>query len=178
MMKWLGLVTLALAVVIAVVVIVGVLLPRNHRASREQMVASSPYSVWAAITGIEAFPSWRTDVEKIQKLPDRDGRMAWIEEGVSGKLTFVAERLDPPRVFVTRLADPDLPFGGTWTYNLEPVGEATRVTITEDGEIYNPVFRFMSRFIFGYEATMRTYLSALEKRFPAKPVLRSPEASR
>jgi hypothetical protein len=37
--------------------------------------------------------------------------------------------------------------------------------ITEDGEVYNPLFRFMARFIFGYEATIGSYMSALEKRF-------------
>ena len=43
-------------------------------------------------------------------------------------------------------------------------GEGTRVTLTENGEIYNPVFRFMARFVFGYDGTMRTYLDGLEAR--------------
>ena len=38
-------------------------------------------------------------------------------------------------------------------------------TITENGEIYNPFFRFMARFVFGYTATMETYLKALGKKF-------------
>ena len=36
--------------------------------------------------------------------------------------------------------------------------------ITEDGEVYNPVFRFMSRFIIGHAATLDQYLTALGKR--------------
>ncbi len=39
------------------------------------------------------------------------------------------------------------------------------VTITENGEIYNPFFRFMARFVFGYTVTMETYLKALGKKF-------------
>jgi hypothetical protein len=35
------------------------------------------------------------------------------------------------------------------------------VTITEDGQIYNPVFRFVSRFVLGYESTMRGVLRDL-----------------
>ena len=65
---------------------------------------------------------------------------------------------------VTRIVDDDLPFGGTWTYRLAAAGEGTEVTITEDGEIYNPVFRVVSRFFIGYEATMTTYLDGLERR--------------
>ena len=60
-----------------------------------------------------------------------------------------------------------MPFGGTWTYEITPVGKGSRLQITEDGEIYNPFFRFMARFIFGYEGTIGSYMSALEKRFSA-----------
>ena len=37
----------------------------------------------------------------------------------------------------------------------------TIVRITEDGQVYNPVFRFMSRFVFGHARTMDAYLRAL-----------------
>jgi hypothetical protein len=37
------------------------------------------------------------------------------------------------------------------------------VRITEDGEVYNPIFRFMSRFVFGHTHTMDAYLRALGK---------------
>ena len=39
------------------------------------------------------------------------------------------------------------------------------VTITERGSVYNPVFRFVSRFILGHTATMETYLRSLGHRF-------------
>jgi hypothetical protein len=39
------------------------------------------------------------------------------------------------------------------------------VTITERGVVYNPIFRFVSRFLMGYTATMKTYLNALARRF-------------
>jgi uncharacterized protein YndB with AHSA1/START domain len=117
--------------------------------------------VWDAITGIERFPTWRKDVKNVQSLPDQDGRRMWSEDGSSGKLTFVVERAEAPRLLVTRLADPTLPFGGTWTYELAAAGNGTLVRITEDGEIYNPLFRFMARYIFGHDRTIASYLAAL-----------------
>jgi hypothetical protein len=47
----------------------------------------------------------------------------------------------------------------------------TRVRITEDGEVSNVVFRFMSQYVFGHTATIDGYLSSLAKRFAedAKP---------
>jgi hypothetical protein len=164
-MKWLAIVGAAIALLVALTALVGSRLPRSHRAFREQPLRASPEAIWAAITGVEAFPSWRKDVSNVQRLPDRDGRPVWIEEGSSGKITFAVERWEPPRILVVRIADPDLPFGGTWTYEITPAAEGTRLSITEDGDIYNPLFRFMARFIFGYEATIESYMSALEKRF-------------
>jgi hypothetical protein len=37
--------------------------------------------------------------------------------------------------------------------------------ITEDGEIRNPIFRFVARFFLGYTATMEAYLRDLGRRF-------------
>jgi hypothetical protein len=45
-----------------------------------------------------------------------------------------------------------------------PTATGSRVTITERGEIYNPIFRFVARFFLGYTATMDAALQALSKR--------------
>ena len=163
-MRWILLGVVTIVAALAVAALIGWRLPRSHRASREQVLAATPESIWAAITDVEAFPSWRTDVKTVQRLPDREGRRAWVEDGGSGKITFVVERSDAPRLLVTRIADPDLPFGGTWTYEITPAAQGAQLRITEDGEIYNPLFRFMARFIFGYEATMASYFAALETK--------------
>ncbi len=42
----------------------------------------------------------------------------------------------------------------------------TRVRVTEDGEVYNPLFRFVSRFIMGHTATMDRYLDDLAAVLP------------
>ena len=43
-------------------------------------------------------------------------------------------------------------------------GEVASLTITENGEIYNPVFRFVSRFITGQTSTIDEYLRALGRK--------------
>jgi hypothetical protein len=68
---------------------------------------------------------------------------------------------------VLQIANPALPFGGTWTYEVRPTPHGSTLTITEDGEIYNPLFRVMARFVFGYEGTMAAYLAAAEARLAA-----------
>jgi uncharacterized protein YndB with AHSA1/START domain len=163
-MKWIVVVLVALAVLVAVVALIGSRLPKAHRASVERTFSVAPESIWRTITDVEAFPSWREGVTRVQRLPDRDGRPVWVEEGGFGKLTLAVERLEPPRLLVGRIADPGLPFGGTWTYEITPSSGGSRLRITEDGEVYNPIFRFMSKFIFGYEGTIQSYMASLQKR--------------
>ena len=58
-----------------------------------------------------------------------------------------------------------LGFSGQWTYSFAPENGGTRVTIREDGEVSNVIFRFMSRYVFGQTATIDSYLTSLAKHF-------------
>jgi hypothetical protein len=79
-------------------------------------------------------------------------------------VTYRVVESAPPRRLITRIADQHLPYGGTWTYDLTPDGSGTRLTITENGEVYNPIFRFVSRFIVGHTSMMETVLRDLGTR--------------
>ena len=153
--------SLILALVL-VAVGIGFSLPEAHTATSERLVAGTPDEIWSVITDVDAMPTWRPDVDRTESLPDRGGLPVWRESGPTGSMTLQVIELDPTRRMVTRIADEGLPFGGTWTYELEQAGGWTRVTLTEDGEIYNPFFRFVSRYILGYDATMLAYLDGLE----------------
>jgi len=72
-----------------------------------------------------------------------------------------------PTRLVTRITDRSLPFGGSWEYLVTGDGNGSRVQITGHGEVYNPVFRFVSRFIMGHSATASASLKALGARFGA-----------
>jgi uncharacterized protein YndB with AHSA1/START domain len=163
-MRWILIVGLILVAILVVVLVIGWRLPVKHSASRQAAIASPPETVWKLITDVDAFPAWRGDVKSIERLPDRDGRKVWAEDGSNGRITLAVERSEPPRLLVLRIADPGLPFGGTWTYQIASAPGGSTLTITEDGEIYNPVFRFMARFVFGYEGTLKGYLAAVQKK--------------
>ena len=107
-----------------------------------------------------AMPSWRPGVQRVELLPAQDGKQRYRESGKDGAITYQVEALEPPRFLRTRITD-ELPYGGTWTLEVEPNDSSAILTITEDGEVYNPVFRFVSRLLLGHTATMDTYLKAL-----------------
>lgn len=153
-----------LAALIAIVAAVGAALPATHLVSRSRTVARPADAVWAVIADRAAYPAWRTGLARVEPLPDRDGRAAFREHGKHGAITYVVDEQAAPTRLVTRIDDPGLPFGGRWIHELTPDGAGTRVTVTEDGIVRNPIFRFLSRFVFGHTATLDGFLADLERR--------------
>lgn len=151
----------ALALLVLGVILVGLLLPVGHRASRERAYAAAPEVIFSAITTPAEYPRWRSGVERVEILPEEAGKIRFREIGSDGAITYVFEQTVPTSRVVTRIADPSLPFGGTWTFQLSPVDGGTSVRITEDGEVRNPVFRFVSRFVMGHHAGIERYLEDL-----------------
>jgi len=164
-MKWALTVLGTLAGLVALAWVIGALLPTGHVATRMARYGQPPEKIWEAITDVEASPSWRKDLKSVRRLPDRDGKPAWVETSSFGDLPLVVIAWEPPRRMVARIDDSKLPFGGTWTYEVTPVEGGATLRLTERGEIRNAFFRFMSRFVFGYTATMETYLKNLGTKF-------------
>ena len=168
-MKWiLGFFTV-LAALLILVVVIGWLLPKEHVATREGRYRQSPEAVWKAITDIDAMPGWRAGLKSVKWLPDRNGLQAWVEMTDSGTIPLETTLSQPPGKLIVHIADQKLPFGGTWTYEIHATPEGSALRITENGEVYNPIFRFVSRFILGYTGMIDAYLKSLAKKFGEPP---------
>jgi hypothetical protein len=157
-MKWLIYAGLAVAIVAAIVVLIGAMLPKEHIASGKMLVRATPNQVFLLIAG----PSdWRgVKYELLTETP-----LKWRETDSNGAIVYERVETIAPTRIVNRIADPRLPFGGTWTYEIAPGGSGSVLTITENGEVYNPIFRFVSRFIMGHTATIEKYLRDLAEHF-------------
>ncbi len=126
MVKWIAIVVGGLVLVVAGIVAAGSMLPRNHKASRTLRLKRPPADVWPVL--IAATEASDVPVDVLER--------------------------DPPRRLVTRVTEREKNFGGTWTVAITPVTAGSDVTITEDGWVANPIFRFVSRFVIGHHATM------------------------
>ena len=161
-------VVLLIAVVIA---IVGSRLPKEHTATRSILLQQSPLNVYAVIRDFGSAPTWRSDVKRMEVENQPEGKTHFREQGSNGTVNYELAEDVPGQRLVTKILDTDLGYSGKWTYELIPENNGTRVRITEDGEVSNVLFRFMSRYVFGQTATLDAYLTALAKRFgeDAKP---------
>jgi hypothetical protein len=164
-MRWILWIFTILAGILILITAIGYLLPKEHTVTREARFRQPPEVIWKTITDMDAMPSWRQGLKSVKRLPDKNGLPAWVETLDSGNIPLETVASQPPSKLVVRIADPKLPFGGTWTYEITPLALGSNLLIREDGEIYNPLFRFLARFVFGYSGTIDAYLKSMAKKF-------------
>lgn len=151
---------------VVLVPLIGAALPQKHRVSREIVLQKRIPEIYAAVRDFASAPAWRTNVRHVEILETKEGRQRYREDGKDGSVTYELMEDAPNERLVTRIVDRDLGYFGSWTYELAPNGDGgTRIRITEDGEVPNVFFRFMSRFVFGQTSTIDTYLAALGRKF-------------
>lgn len=140
-MKWVLRILAVLAVILGGTAITGYFLPVAHEASRSAEFSKPPDTVYALMSDLKSYSQW---------WPENDTNVEVVEAV-------------PPQKVVTRIVG-DSAFGGTWTMEIVPAPAGSRLTITERGEIYNPIFRALARFVFGYTSTIDSCLAAAARR--------------
>ena len=158
------------ALAMLVFYVAGSQMPREHRSQVTATLQASRATVWAALTNYAAMPQWWPAVKSIrlEKLPDGT-ELTWNTDSHGQEIPFRTGESRTNEKLVRVIAKDDLPFGGTWTYELADTGDGgTRLTLTEDGVIKPPIFRAMARWFFGLDTTQRDYLTHLEQHLAGK----------
>jgi len=165
-MKWIVIPIGIVLGIVALAALIGAFVPKQHTVTREASYQKSPEEIWEAITDYQRFPEWRKFITKVEPLAPVNGKPSWRELDTHGNsIPYEVVEWNPPRRLVTRIADPKLPFGGTWTFEVIPLPAGATLRITENGEIRNVIYRFMIRYAFGYRITLDAYLKALGQKF-------------
>jgi uncharacterized protein YndB with AHSA1/START domain len=163
-MRWILWAITLLMLLLGAIVIAGGLVAREHEIVRTVELGAPPGDVFAAIANLEAMPAWRPEVARVVRVPGETGAPATYRElGVRGVVTWAVLEDRPPARLALRIQGAGPGFEGTWTFDLAPAPGGTRLTVTERGEIENPVFRFLSRFVVGYGKGLDEYLEALAR---------------
>jgi uncharacterized protein YndB with AHSA1/START domain len=140
-MKWMVYSAIALGAVVGMIAVAGYLLPVAHEASRSAELTQPPDIVYALVSNLDGYAAW------------------WPEN----QTTVAVVEATPPWKFVTRIVG-ETDFGGTWTMEIVPAASGSRLTITERGEVYNPIFRALAKFVFGHTSTIDSCLAAVARK--------------
>jgi len=95
-MKWVLIIVGAVVGLVALVAVIGALLPKSHAATRSARFKQSPQAIWNTITDFASMSSWRPELKSIEKQADRNGHPVWVEVSKWGtclmKLRFMIRR--------------------------------------------------------------------------------------
>ncbi|MGW6914910.1 SRPBCC family protein [Kitasatospora sp. NPDC054939] len=161
--RWIGAGALVAGAVLAAAA-AGRRLPMEHVTEGGLDLAQPPGAVWDVLTDIDLYPAWRPGLTHVERLPAGAGRVRWREYDRHGHTTYEVLESEAPHRLVTGIADPDLPWGGTWTCVLTPMGGGSSLTITERGEIRGPLYRFAHHYLMREDRELHRYLGALAHR--------------
>jgi Polyketide cyclase / dehydrase and lipid transport len=155
---------------VVVVAAVGAMLPVEHVASRSLMLSRPADEVWGVLTDFRGQLAWRKELKAVELVAGA-ARETWREDTGDGAIAFETSEAIPPTRLVRTIADSTLPFGGRWVYTLEAAGGGTRLTITEEGKIFNVIFRFVSHFFLDQAATIEGVMRGLAMHFGEEPYI-------
>src|SRR5207249_645159 len=114
---------------------------------------------WQVIADFPGEPAWHQGVEKVERMPDKNGHEVWRETFAGGyPMQLETVEATAPRRLVRAIADERGPFTGRWEFDVAPIETGSRVTIIEHGEIANPFFRFMARMFMNPATYLDIYL--------------------
>lgn len=164
-MRILLLAVTSLVGIVALVLVIGALLPRQHRATREITLNRPAREIYGVVRDFGSAPTWRPNLLQVEWVDPVNGLARFREFSKEGRVTYEVVEDSPGEKLVTRIVDRDLGYSGSWTYEFAPAEKGARVRITEDGEVSNILFRFVSRFVFGHTSTLDGYLRALGRKF-------------
>ena len=148
LLKFLGFCVVA----VVVMVMVGAGMSPRHVVTRRMSFAAPPERVWSALLSIRQLPVDRSDLRSVDQgtsTPSPDSI-----EVVGTPVKLAVDTFRPPYALVVRTVEPEVAWGGTWTFSLElESAQITKLTVIEDAEIHTRLLRFAVR-AFGLEDSL------------------------
>jgi hypothetical protein len=158
---------------VSLAAVVGCFVAPGHVATRTLTLKQSPEAVWGVVRSGESWPQWWDILKTAERLPDRDGQEVWRLVYKDGnKFQLRVETCEAPCHLALRIDDEGALFGGTWSYAIRRADGGSEVALTENGEIYNPVVRLMSKFLMDPHMYIDMHLKALAAKLGETAVLR------
>ncbi len=137
---------------VVVMMMVGSGMAERHVVTRRMSFAASPEKVWSALLSIRQLPIDRSDLRAVDQ--GTATRPPDAIEVVGSPVKIEIETFRPPRSLVVKTTDPDIAYGGTWTFELELESEQlTRLTVVEDAAVHGRLLRFAVR-TFGLDDSL------------------------
>lgn len=153
-------VALSILALVALVFVIGLLLPKQREFVKTAHLKSSNEKVFQIVTDVENQPSWRSDVQEIKVIDPN----TWTEIPKKGTpITFKTKQKIQNQLFEIEIIEPKS-FKGYWVGTFEQTATGTKVVFKEVVTIDNPLFRVMSILFVDLDKTMDIYIAHLKTK--------------
>lgn len=149
---------LSVASVLLLLLIVGLLLPKEREFVKTANLKSPPERVFKIVTDVENQTSWRNDIQEIKVID----QYTWTETPKKGTpITFKTKQKVENQIFEIEIIEPKS-FNGYWVGTFEQIPTGTKVHFKEVVVIKNPFFRVLSAVFVDLDQTMEDYMTNLK----------------
>ena len=150
----------------ALAFLAGAALPAEHRTTARGSFDRAPEAVWRVLTDLEAMPAWRSDLVRVERLPEADGRMTWLEIRSGEDQVMELTESDPPHRLVIHRREDGRPGLPERIVQLRATINGTLVTVSERDQVGNPLARVLVR-LGARESPAQRLLADLQGRLTA-----------
>jgi hypothetical protein len=155
-------------VAVVVMAMVGAGLPQQHVLTRRKSFAAPPERVWSALLSIRQLPVDRSDMRAVDQGVATTPPSAI--EVVGTPVAITIETFRPPRTLVVRTSEPDVSYGGTWTFEVElETSQITKLTVTEEAVVRGRLLRFVVRTFGLDDALVEGVFRAVKRKLVETP---------
>jgi len=155
-----------LMIAVAIAILLGYLTSADHTCRAEASINQPPEDVFDLLRAIERQAEWRKLVASVNvETPDKAVRLSFKANPMDARIS-VPEAHRPDRLV---LAGEEVGGATSWTWTIEiaPEGErGSRVAIEETGQNRHPWYRFVARYVTGYDKQIRDLLRDLSHAYP------------
>ena len=152
---------IAIVAIIAIVLIIGLFLPKERTFTKTAVLNSDVKKVFNIVTDFKNQTSWRNDVKEIIVIDN----YTWTEVPKKGTaITFKVKQKVENEIFEIEIIEPKN-FNGYWvgTFKQTKVNQ-TAIEFKEVITISNPFFRTISYVFVDLDKTMDLYLQNLKQK--------------
>jgi len=150
---------------LTVVILVSFFLPKEKTTVNQITIDKPFFLVWAAITNHYEEPMWRTDLDTVIQLEERDTDPVWREFFNSGdSITWQITTEVSNKLLVRQIVD-DLKYEGTmWAVNIMSGKDGTILRIVEEQHVNKPLCRY-KYITTPHDLDVKLYLTNLINKF-------------
>jgi len=154
---------LAIMLAAGLATLIGTGIPIVHHCEVEGRFNHATQSLWDVISDVATHAQWRKLVKDVHvEQANTIFRISYVANPTDTRLRVT--QAEEPHRLVWSGQDMDGPVQSVWTLSLQTEDNCCRLHIQEESTISHPWYRFVFKYITGYDKMLKDFLEDLENR--------------